>query len=219
MSSNECAYRFINDKAQNKIDRRGFFKKSVGCTAGLTLLAFPGIITEVLAEKEDKSQEEVFKELEEKVVKFLPMYGSCAIASFNALNEQFKLNADKNTIHALMPFTGGLSLKGETCGAVSGSLLAIGFVFESINQKGKEKAGSSITYGGMFFDRFTKEFSSTRCKEVLKHQYGRSYDFLNPEEQKLFMEASKKTGKCMEVVKKAVLLAGNIILENSKIQS
>jgi C_GCAxxG_C_C family probable redox protein len=214
MSSNESANKFIICKEQKKINRRTFFTKSVGCTAGLTLMAFPGIIAEVLAAKEDKSKEEIFKELEEKVVKFLPMYRSCAVASFCALNEQFKLTADNNTIRALMPFTGGLALKGETCGAVSGSLLAIGFFFESISQKGKEKAGSSITNGGMFFDRFTKEFGSTRCKEVLKHQYGRSYDFLNPEEQKLFMEVSQKTGKCMEVVKKAVLIAGDIILKN-----
>lgn len=214
MSSNENAYKFINGTDQKKINRRTFFTKSVGCTAGLTLLAFPGIITEVLAAKGDKSKEEIFKELEEKVVRFLPMYRSCAIASFCALNEQFKLNADNNTIRALMPFTGGIALKGETCGAVSGSLLAIGFFFESINQKGKEKAGSSIKYGGMFFDRFKEEFGSTRCKGVLKHQYGRSYDFLNPEEQKLFMEVSEKTGKCMEVVKKAVLIAGDIILKN-----
>jgi hypothetical protein len=94
-------------------------------------------------------------------------------------------------------------------------LLAIGFFFESINQKGEETAGSSIKYGGLFFDRFTKEFSSTRCKGVLKHQYGRSYDFLNPEEQKLFMEASEKSNKCLEVVKKAVFIAADIILENS----
>lgn len=214
MSSNESAYKFIDGTDQKKINRRTFFTRSVGCTAGLTLLAFPGIITEILAAKEDKSKEEIFKELEEKVVKFLPMYRSCAIASFCALNEQFKLNADNNTIRALMPFTGGIALKGETCGAVSGSLLAIGFFFESMNQKGKEKAGSSITYGGMFFDRFTEEFGSTRCKGVLKHQYGRSYDFLNPEEQKLFMEVSEKTGKCLEVVKKAVLIAGDIILIN-----
>ena len=114
-----------------------------------------------------------------------------------------------------MPFTGGIALRGETCGAVSGSLLAIGFFFESINQKGKERTGSSMTYGGMFFDRFTKEFGSTRCKGVQEHQYGRSYDFLNPEEQKLFMEASEKSGKCLEVVKKAVFIAGDIILENT----
>ena len=201
-------------REKDKINRRTFFTKSVGWSAGLTLLAFPGIITEVLATKGDKSKKEIFKELDEKVEKFLPMYGSCALASFGALNEQFKLKADNKTLRALMPFTGGIALKGETCGAVSGSLLAIGFVFELINQKGKEKAGSSMKYGGMFFDRFKEEFGSTRCREVVKHQYGRYYDFLNPEEQKLFMEATK-SGKCSEVVKKAVFIACDIILENS----
>jgi len=214
MNSNENAYKFINGSDQKKINRRTFFTKSVGCTAGITLLAFPGIITEILAAKEDKSKEEIFKELEAKVEKFMPMYRSCALASFAALNEQFKLKAD-NAIPALMPFTGGIAMKSETCGAVSGALLAIGFFFEPTNQKEKEKTGSSMKYAGMFFNRFEKEFGSTRCKGIQEHQYGRSYDFLNPEEQKLFVEVSQKSGKCMEVVKKAVQIAGDIILENS----
>jgi C_GCAxxG_C_C family probable redox protein len=215
MNSKESACKLFNCTDQKKINRRTFFAQGIGYTASLSLLAFPGIITGVLAAEEDKSKKEIFKGLDEKVVKFLPMYRSCAMASFGALNEQFKLNADNKTLRALMPFTGGIALKGETCGAVSGALLAIGFFFESINQKEEEMAGSSIKYGGVFFDRFTKEFSSTRCKGVLKHQYGRSYDFHNPEEQKLFMEVSEKSGKCLEVVKKAVFIAGDIILENS----
>lgn len=201
-------------REKDKMNRRTFFKKSVSWSTGLTLLACPGIITRVLAAKGDKSKKELFKELEEKVAKFMPMYKSCALTSFAALNEQFNLKAD-NTIRALMPFTGGIAARGETCGAVSGSLLAIGTFFEPTNQKEMEKAGSSVKYGGMFFDRFTKEFGSTRCKEVVKHQYGRYFDFLNPEDQKLFIEVSQKTGKCMEVVKKAVRIAGEIILENS----
>jgi len=215
MNSNERAYKLFNCPDQKKINRRTFFARSFGYTAGLTLLGSPGIITEALAAQGEKSKEEIFKELDEKVAKFLPLYRSCALASFGALNDQFKLNADNNTLRALMPFTGGIALRGETCGAVSGSMLAIGFFFESMNQKGKETAGSSIKYGGVLFDRFTKEFDSTRCKEVLKHQFGRSYDFLNPEEQKLFMEASEADGKCLEVVQKAALIAGDIILENS----
>jgi hypothetical protein len=127
MNSNESAYELFNSTDQKKINRRTFFTQSVGYTTGLTLLAFPGIITDVLATKGEKSKKEIFKELDEKVDKFMPMYGSCAQASFCALNEQFKLKADNKTIRALMPFTGGISLKGETCGAVSGSLLAIGF--------------------------------------------------------------------------------------------
>ena len=215
MFPKESVYRLFESTERKRINRRTFFTQSVGCAAGLVLMASPGIITEVLAAQEDKPKEEILKELEEKAGKFLPKYRSCALASFGTLNDQFKMNADERTLRALMPFTGGLALRGETCGAVSGSMLAIGFYFESMNQKGKQQAGSSLNYGGMFFDRFTKEFSSTRCREVVKHQYGRTYDFLNPEEQKLFMEASAKDNKCLEVVKKAVFIAGDIILDNT----
>lgn len=197
----------------NKICRRTFLTKSMGCTAGLTLMAFPGILNEVLAAKGDKSKEEILKELEEKAEKFMPIYKGCSSASFAALNEQFKLNAD-NAILPLMPFAGGLAGKGETCGAVSGSMLALGFFFGPIDQKEKSMLPASVRNGGVFMDRFTKEFGSTRCREVGKHQYGRYYDFSKPEDQKLFMEASQKSGKCLEVVKKAVLIAGDIILTN-----
>ena len=198
----------------DKMNRRAFLTKSVGCTASLTLLAFPGIISEVLAAKGNKSKEELLKELEEKVNKFMPMYRSCSSTSFAALNEQFKLKGD-NAIRALMPFAGGIAGKGETCGAVSGSILALGFFFASIDQKAKQQLPPSVMHGAVFMDRFKKAFTSTRCKEVVKHQFGRYFDFQNPEDQKQFAAVSMKTGKCMEVIKKAVLIAGDIILENS----
>jgi C_GCAxxG_C_C family probable redox protein len=186
------------------MNRRTFLTRCAGCAAGLSLLTSPRIATNLFASNEEKSKEQILKELEEKAGKNLPKLRSCAMASFASLNEQFELNADEKTLRALMPFTGGLGLHGETCGAVSGSLLAIGFFFDPM---------TSIGHGGKFFERFTEEFTSTRCKDILKHQYGRSYDFHNPEEQKLFMEASAKTNKCAEVVKKAVSIAGEIILE------
>lgn len=215
MNQSEKGYKLFTGTEQSRMNRRTFVSQSVGWAAGLTLLVSPGIITEVFASRQDKSKEEIIKELEEKAGTFLPKLRSCALASFGALNEQFELNADERTLRALMPFTGGLALRGETCGAVSGSMLALGFFAASMDQKEKEAAGAPFKFGGMFFEGFTKAFGSTRCKEVLEHQYGRSYDFLNPEEQREFMEASAKSNKCLEVVKKAVSIAGHIILENS----
>ena len=144
----------------------------------------------------------------------MPKYRSCSMTSFAVLNDYFNLNADMRTIRALMPFSGGIVRRGETCGAVSGSLLALGLFFESREKDGKVQPGSSLKPGGMFFDRFETAFGSTRCKEVVKHKYGRYYDLLNPEEVKLFMEAGK-SGKCMEVVQEAVTIAGEIIIEYS----
>jgi C_GCAxxG_C_C family probable redox protein len=213
MISNQNVCKIFCSSDKRKINRRTFITNGIGCTAGLALLAHPGKITEVLAAQQ-KSKEEILKELEAKAEKYLPMYMSCAISSFAALNEQFKLGADE-AIPALMPFTGGIVMKGETCGAVSGSMLAFGYRFESGSKDEQNQAGSSIKFGGMFADRFEKEFSSIRCSEVVKNQYGRYYNFLDPEEQKLFMAESQKSGKCLEVVKKAVTIAGDIILSNS----
>jgi hypothetical protein len=120
---------------KEKMNRRTFFTKSAGCAASLSLLAFPGI-TEALTAKGEKSKEEILKELDEKVVKYMPKYRSCALASFAALNDQFNLKADPATLRALMPFTGGIAGKGETCGAVSGAILALGFFFGPGDQKG-----------------------------------------------------------------------------------
>ena len=70
-----------------------------------------------------------------------------------------------------------------------------------------------MMYGRLFFDQFTKKFGSIRCKEIIKHLYGRYYDFGNAEDMKLFAQEKDKT-KCIEVMKTAVHLAADIILEN-----
>ena len=202
-------------REKEKMNRRTFFTKSAGTTAGLSLLAFSGIITEVLSAKGDKSKKEILKELDEKVVKYMPQYRSCALTSFAALNDQFNLKADPETLRALMPFTGGIAGKGETCGAVSGAMLALGFFFGPIDQKGKAMFPTSWINGGVFMDEFKKEYSSTRCWEVQKHLYGRYFDSSKPEDLKLFMEVSQKTPNCLDVTKKAVLIAAEIILANS----
>ena len=67
----------------------------------------------------------------------------------------------------------------------------------------------------LFYQKvFTKEFGSIRCKEVMKHQYGKYIDYSNQEDLKLLSTPENK-GKCLEVMKKAVCIAADIILENS----
>lgn len=147
------------------------------------------------------------RQLEASIEKLNPVHKTCSQVSFAALNEHFELKADQ-VIPALMLFAGGIAGKGETCGAVTGSLLAMGFYFQPLNE-----IGSFGEYGGLFFNRFTTEFGSTRCRDIVRHQYGRFYDFNNPEEKKVFAEVSQKSGKCLDVVKAAVIIADAIILE------
>ena len=79
MNSNRSAYRLFDSTDRKKINRRVFLTQSVGYTSGLTLLAVPGIITEAFAANEEKSNEEILRQLETKVE--ISTYGAC---SFNA---------------------------------------------------------------------------------------------------------------------------------------
>ena len=195
---------------KDRINRRDFMEKGLGLSAVLALAAATGLRAGGKTEQKKLIPGEVQKGLEKKVTELMPKYLSCSMTSFAVLNVYFKLNADMKTIRALMPFSGGIVRQGETCGAVTGSMLALGLYFENLQKEGKAQTGASLKPGGMFFAGFEKMFGSTRCKEVIKHQFGRYYDLMKPEDVKLFMEAGKK-GQCMQVVQKAVSMAGEII--------
>jgi C_GCAxxG_C_C family probable redox protein len=190
-------------------NRRDFFKKSLACSACLASTSF---ISEVLASAGDKTKEEILQELDQKVDDLMPEYGNCAQTSFGVLNKQFKLKA-KKMIPALKPFP-GIALRGETCGAVSGSMLAIGLYFESAKRKDSRQTTNTTQYASEFTTAFENEFGSTMCKGVQQHQYDRSYDLRDEKEKIEFMQAAA-SGKCKEVVKRAVRFAGEIMIDNT----
>jgi len=75
----------------------------------------------------DKEREVRLQELSQKVRDLLLQCGNCAQTTFFVLREEFDLDGQE-ILKALTPFP-GLALRGETCGAVTGSLMAIGLVF------------------------------------------------------------------------------------------
>ena len=116
-------------------------------------------------------------------------------------------------IRGLKPFP-GMALRGETCGAVTGSVLAIGLFFEPPKQTDLAQQTDTMNHAYTFCTAFEKEFGSTMCKGVQKHQYGKSYDLRIEEEWAEFVKAAA-SGGCMDVVKKSVRFAGEIIIDNS----
>jgi hypothetical protein len=74
------------------------------------------------------SKEVIFANLDQKVQEYLSLCGNCAQTSFIALQEQFELEDGGAILKALTPFP-GIALRGETCGTVVGSLMALGLVY------------------------------------------------------------------------------------------
>lgn len=112
---------------------------------------------------------------------------------------------------------GGVARQGETCGALIGGIMGIGFVvgrerLEDIDQY--EKAmGPAIK----MFDAFRKKVGHTLCHEIHRIRYGKVYRLFIPEERRAFHEMGGHGRKgCPEVCGIAARMAAEIILEEKK---
>ena len=151
--------------------------------------------------------------IEERAKEILNISGNCAQSSFAALQEQFDLGSE-DILKALTPFP-GLALRGEACGAVVGSLMALGLVYgrdELNNQRGYLVC---ISIARKFCSEFEGEFGSTSCSEILKNRMGKTYDLANANESKRYLlDGGKET--CGEVIAQAVKLAAKLIEKKRK---
>ncbi|MFW6125824.1 MAG: C-GCAxxG-C-C family protein, partial [Chloroflexota bacterium] len=119
-------------------------------------------------------RDEIRRRLEEKVRKYLAVSGNCAQTSFLALREQFELD-DGSILKALTPFP-GIALRGETCGAVVGCLMALGLVYGRDRLDDWDGYIRSLRPGRKFCRSFEKELGSTMCGDILESVFGRRYN-------------------------------------------
>ena len=65
-----------------------------------------------------------------------------------------------------------------------------------------------------FCSEFENKYGSTRCRDVIEHVSGKKYDVTNPDDYKLLGQEGVYK-HCPAVIKKAVHIAADIILEKS----
>ncbi len=159
--------------------------------------------------------DEILARLEENAKQHVKHCGNCAQSAFLTLQEEFDLEGE-GVLKALTPFP-GLALRGETCGAITGSMMALGLVFG----RDKEDLGSfrkyqrSLPSARKFCFKFEEELGSTLCSEIVEDKFGKPYDLANRVDA-LKWAARGATKKCGEVVAVGVRIAGEIILEKGK---
>jgi len=172
--------------------------------------------SEELALNRQMPRDLVMKMLDQKVDLYMQLSHHCAQSSFMALKEQFGLNGEE-VVKALTPLP-GIAERGETCGAVTGPLMAMGLIYgrDLKHLDNWEAYQESLVPTGNFCDQFQKEFGTTSCHEVQEVKFGKCYHLNDPDELQEFQNAGA-TDKCSEVVRKAVQLAAEIILEDSNL--
>lgn len=156
--------------------------------------------------------EEVLAELDERVEKYPEMSSNCAQTSFIALKDQFGLD-DGAILKALTPMP-GIGLRGETCGAVIGSLLALGLVFGRDDLVDRSGFREAALLARSFCERLEEEVGSTMCADILEIAMGKRYDLTN---RRQGMDYFRPGGQeiCTAVVQKAVRIAAEIIQVNA----
>jgi C_GCAxxG_C_C family probable redox protein len=109
---------------------------------------------------------------------------------------------------------GGVAVQGETCGALTGAIMAIGCEvgrerLEDIPQYQKAKEPAKEAY-----HRFRAEVGHSICAEIHQIKYGRVYRLSVPEEAKAFHEmGGHARNGCPEVCGIAARIAADIILD------
>jgi len=169
-------------------------------------------LTEKNSEKKDSKQEVIAKayQLGFEYEKEKHYCSQCVLA---ALQEVFQIK-DNKLFQAAYGLAGGVgSSTNGSCGALSGAVMAISYLYGRDRKEFEENTSNkkATELAKKVFDRFVEEYGGCLCKEIQTKIFGRSYDFWNEEEDKAFEEAGAHIDKCPTVVAKAAAWTAEIL--------
>jgi C_GCAxxG_C_C family probable redox protein len=109
---------------------------------------------------------------------------------------------------------GGVALQGETCGALTGAIMAIGSLVGRERLEDMDRLRSSMEPASRIHTLFKEKVGHTLCAEIHKIHYGRAYRLFVPEEMEAFHNAGGHSRKgCPEICGNAAKIAAEVILE------
>ena len=156
----------------------------------------------------NESQENRARRLADMATDTLGASGNCAQTSFAVLQEEFDLDGGQ-ILKALTPFP-GIALRGEACGAVIGSLMALGLVYGRDELDDWKGFISSLPSARRFCRSFEEMHGSTSCSEILELKLGQSYNLADRAESLEYLSAGGQQ-KCGELIASAVEIAAEMI--------
>ena len=130
---------------------------------------------------------------------------NCSQSVLTPFGTEFNLSADV-CLKIATAFGGGMGRQQQTCGAVTGALMAIGLRYgKGIND---EEAKKQFTYSKTreFFEEFIKIHGTTNCRELLD-----GLDMTDPEGHKKIIERNLFELKCEKYVADAVKITEKLL--------
>ncbi|MBI4286367.1 MAG: C-GCAxxG-C-C family protein [Chloroflexi bacterium] len=158
-----------------------------------------------------ESREELLRQIEKTAHDYERDYHGCARSVYRALQEHLHLG-DGSVFMAATPLAGGIAMRGETCGALLGGLLAVGLVTASTDMKDEVTSLNAMVAGFRLYHRFEKAMAGSRCRELQTARFGRFYNLADPADFEMFGQAGGYM-VCSDIAGKAARLAAEFILE------
>jgi C_GCAxxG_C_C family probable redox protein len=93
-------------------------------------------------------------------------------------------------LKAATGFGGGVGNMGDMCGALSGGVMAIGLRYGRSRLEQNEEKERTYRYCAEWMRRFTANFGSGRCRDILK------VDLRDPDKRKAYWSVPENREKC-----------------------
>ncbi len=162
---------------------------------------------------EKTSREELLNKIEETAHDYEKEFHGCSRCVFKALQDYLDLG-DGASLKASTPLAAGIAMRGETCGAFIGGLLAVGIVTAKEDLKDSNALNNSLAAGFRLARKVEKEFGTTNCTKIQTDRLGKFYSLADPEQYKAFIEAGGYV-ECPKVVAKIARMTADFILDYS----
>ena len=129
---------------------------------------------------------------------------SCSQAVFSAYATQFGLNREI-ALKIAGAFGGGMGHMGETCGAVTGTLMVIGLKYGRTIAEDRQSQEKTDSLVKEFIDRFKSRSGSIVCRELL------GCDLSTPEGVNIAKEKKLRDTLCTKFVQDAAEIIEQIL--------
>jgi C_GCAxxG_C_C family probable redox protein len=160
---------------------------------------------------EENSRDKLLQAIEKTAYEYEKSFHGCSRCVFKALQDHFNLG-DGPSLKASTPLAAGVAMRGETCGALLGGLLAVGIVTAKEDLKDSDALNNSLAAGFRLARKVEKEFGTTNCTTIQSERLGKFYSLADPEQYNAFIEAGGYE-ECSQVVGKIARMTAEFILD------
>jgi C_GCAxxG_C_C family probable redox protein len=160
---------------------------------------------------DNKSRAELLDKIEKEAHAYERDFHGCSRCVLKPLQDNLDLGDDAS-LKASTTLAAGVAMRGETCGALLGGLLAVGIATASEDLKDVNALTNSLAAGFRLARNVEKEFGTTNCTKIQTDKLGRFYSLADPEQYKAFIEAGGYR-ECPKVVGRIARMTAEFILD------